>query len=144
MNGIISRPISALVIHHSASPLSTKIEDIRRWHQDRKFETIGYHYVITSDGVLHRGRDVNRVGAHAAGHNSHTIGLCLVGDNTKEGSKWTIAQRSMLVLYVRWFQTFYPKADILGHRDLPGATTLCPGLDVRPLLIQLGALPEEI
>jgi hypothetical protein len=28
----------------------------------------------------------------------------------------------------------YPGAIVLGHFDLPGTATLCPGLDVRKLL----------
>lgn len=136
----LSRSVNLLVIHHSASSLKTRKEDIEKWHKDRGMDGIGYHHVMTADGVLHTGRDMARAGAHAAGHNTHSVGICLVGDNTKEGSGWTTAQKNSLANYVRWFRKFFPEADVLGHRDLLGAKTLCPGLDVRALLVELGAL----
>lgn len=136
----LSRSVNLLVIHHSASARNVDVETIAGWHHERGFSAIGYHHVLTGDGIVHPGRDLARAGAHAAGHNTHSIGLCVVGDNTKPSQEWTTAQRNTLVLYVRWFRTFFPAADVFGHRDLPGANTLCPGLDVRALLAELGAL----
>jgi hypothetical protein len=63
-----------------------------------------------------------------------------VGNNTDPEESWTTAQRNGLALFVRWFSRFFPEADVMGHRDLPDAKTLCPGLDVRALLKELGAL----
>ena len=49
------RQITHLVIHHSASPLSTTFYDILGWHTDPNkvggpFDDIGYHGVILSSG----------------------------------------------------------------------------------------------
>jgi hypothetical protein len=34
-----------------------------------------------------------------------------------------------------WFlEALFPGAVVLGHRDMTGTATLCPGLDVRELL----------
>lgn len=139
---LLSRMINLLVIHHSASRPQTTLEEIDQWHRARQINGVGYHHVIRADGVLQRGRPLSVPGAHAAGHNTHSIGLCVTGDNTREEWAWTTAQKNQLANYVRWFREFFPDAAILGHRDLPGAKTVCPGLDVRKLLNELGAMGD--
>ena len=129
-----SRAIDLLVIHHTASPRTASVEEIARWHARRGMKGIGYHHVIGADGVLRPGRELERPGAHARGYNLHSIGLCVVGDNTRPEHAWQDAQIESLLLYVQWFRTFFPRALVLGHRDLAGASTRCPGLDVSKLL----------
>ena len=71
-----------IIIHHSLSTFgSAKI--IKKWHLERGFADIGYHYVITKDGKLQKGRDLELQGAHARGKNETSIGICLVGDFSK-------------------------------------------------------------
>src|SRR5262245_30992536 len=134
----LSRPIDLLVIHHSASPRETTLEEIDAWHRARGLDGIGYHHVIGADGALRVGRPLARAGAHAAGHNAHSIGLCVTGDNTREDRAWSQVQRDALALYVRWFRTFFPEAGVLGHRDCAAARTLCPGLAVGRILGERG------
>jgi N-acetylmuramoyl-L-alanine amidase len=134
----LSRPIDLLVIHHSASPRETTLEQIDAWHRERGMDGIGYHHVIGADGALRAGRPLARAGAHAAGHNAYSIGLCVTGDNTREDRAWSGVQREALAHYVRWFRTFFPEARVLGHRDCAEARTLCPGLVVDRLLDEPG------
>jgi len=68
-----------IVIHHSASPAWTTVDDIDRWHKERGWDGVGYHYVIHHDGTVHEGRSLSKQGAHARGRNSTHIGICLVG-----------------------------------------------------------------
>ena len=44
------RQINKIVVHHSASKQSTTRDQIDRWHKDRGWSGVGYHYVIESDG----------------------------------------------------------------------------------------------
>lgn len=134
----LSRPVNLLAIHHSASPLSTTVAEIEVWHRKKGWNGIGYHHIVTADGLLHAGRPLDVAGAHVEGHNAHSVGLCLVGDNTKPEAQWTAAQRRVLAEYVYWFRVFHPNAEIAGHGEVPGAATLCPGLKVRDLLSALG------
>ena len=70
------RTINKLYIHHSESPDTTTINDIRRWHvQENKWSDIGYHYVLTPNGTLEQGRPVDKVGAHVKDDNLTSIGL---------------------------------------------------------------------
>lgn len=68
-----------IILHHSATDGGT-FESIRRYHMEHNgWRDIGYHYLITKDGVLHKGREENATGAHTKGENTKSIGICLVG-----------------------------------------------------------------
>lgn len=68
-----------LIIHCSDSPHSHHGRDeIDRWHKERGWSGIGYHWVIERSGELKEGRKESQTGAHTLGHNKE-IGLCLCG-----------------------------------------------------------------
>lgn len=73
--------IKKIIIHCSASdaPEHDSIEVIREWHKRNGWKDIGYHYVITKDGEVFKGRDEMVMGAHCIGHNKDSIGICLTG-----------------------------------------------------------------
>ena len=70
-----------IVVHCSATRPQMDIgaNTIREWHISRGFNNVGYALVIRRNGLLEIGPDLDDVGAHVAGHNSKSIGLCLVG-----------------------------------------------------------------
>ena len=133
------RRISDIVIHQSASPRSATASLIDQWHRERGWTGIGYHLVIEGDGRLARGRKLERVGAHCRRSNLHSIGICVVGDNAKPSCEWVSAQIVTLRSIVAVLSALLPDAQVRGHRDMPYASTVCPGLDVRELL-GLGAI----
>ena len=131
--------VKELIVHHSASPLSTRFRDIVAWHtkpkpQGRGWPMVGYHRIILADGSIREGRPLNVRGAHAP-PNKGRIGICLVGDNTKAGQKWTRQQKATLRRFCQAARVLYPQLRIVGHRDVmrPGYTE-CPGLSVADLL----------
>ena len=46
------RTINEIIVHCTATPdgKDYTVEDITRWHKERGFKTIGYHYVVYRDG----------------------------------------------------------------------------------------------
>jgi len=128
------RHINHIVIHHSASPLSTTIADINEWHRSRGWSGVGYHFVCESSGEMKLSRSIGKVGAHVKGSNRNSIGICLVGDNTQPEQRWREIQIETLKNWISVLTVIFPEAHVCGHRDMPNATTECPGLDVRPLL----------
>jgi N-acetylmuramoyl-L-alanine amidase len=76
-------------IHCSDTPDDREVDiaDITRWHKERGFATIGYHFVIKRSGKIQSGRPVLDLGAHVEHHNKDNIGICLVGRH-----KFTLAQ----------------------------------------------------
>lgn len=131
---ISSRKITEIIIHCSATMPHMNIgaKEIDTWHRARGWSGIGYHGVIRRDGKFEQGRDVNVVGAHAVGHNSYSIGICLVGglgDDNRPAPDFTKAQWATLKRLVNQLQEQYPEAKVIGHRDT-GALKACPSFDV--------------
>jgi len=120
------RKIKAIVIHCSDTPAKMNIgaEEIDRWHRERGWKGIGYHYVIRRDGDIEDGRPVEKRGAHVAGHNNNTIGICLVGRKTFTKEQW-----AALTTLVIQLQSIY-KCTVRGHRDYTRMKS-CPNFDVR-------------
>lgn len=126
------RNINLIIVHCSATPegRDVSVADIDRWHRERGFDGIGYHYVVYIDGSVHEGRPLNKVGTHCKGHNAHSIGICYVGGvdlNGKPKDTRTLAQKDALVNLLMRLKRRFPKAVIRGHRDF--AAKACPSFD---------------
>ncbi len=127
------RKINRIIVHCTATPAGrhVTVADIDRWHRQRGFAGIGYHYVIYLDGSVHEGRPVSRQGAHCSGYNATSIGVCYVGgvaaDCRTPLDTRTPAQRSSLVDLLRRLKTLYPGATIHSHGDF--APKACPSFD---------------
>ena len=117
------RTITLIIIHCSATKAGQcySFEQCRRDHMRRGWKDIGYHYYITRDGAVHKGRALERVGAHCKGHNKNSIGVCYEGGLDMAGNAAdtrTKAQcRSMRRLLEELHERF-PDAIVMGHRDL--------------------------
>ena len=116
------REIDDIIIHCTATRKNRHhtVEEIRKWHLQRGFDDIGYHYVIYLDGTVHIGRPVEIVGAHAYGHNQHSIGICYVGGLDRRGrpaNTLNRAQERSLVTLIRVLQSLFPQAGLHGHNE---------------------------
>ena len=129
------RQIGRVIIHCSATRPSQDIgaETITAWHLANGWNTIGYHWVIRRGGDVERGRPESIAGAHVAGHNQDSIGICLIGGVSERGvpeSNYTRAQWAALESLVRDIIGRYPGAKVSGHRDWTDAKA-CPCFDAR-------------
>ena len=138
------RTINEIIIHCSATPEGKDytVDDIDRWHRQRKFDGIGYHYVIYRDGSLHLGRSVERNGAHCTNHNANSIGICYIGGCAADGKTAkdtrTAAQKRALLSLVKELKHQYPNATIHGHREF--AAKACPSFDVQKWIKDMGLI----
>lgn len=129
------RKITEIIVHCSATPEGKDftVADITRWHKQRGFRTIGYHYVIYRDGSVHTGRQEGEIGAHCVGHNAVSIGICYIGGLAADGKTpkdtRTKEQHEALLMLLRHLRAKYPSAKIYGHRDF--AAKACPSFDAR-------------
>lgn len=115
--------------------MADKVAEIRRWHvQERKWKDIGYHYLIDRNGVLALGRPVEQVGAHVQGHNTGTIGICLIGghgsaETDKFSDNFTATQDTVLRVLLNDLKRQHPGiVKISGHNQY--AAKACPGFNV--------------
>ncbi|MBI1362717.1 MAG: hypothetical protein GC134_01930 [Proteobacteria bacterium] len=86
------RPITHHIIHCSDSTFGD-VKTIRGWHLQRGFHDVGYHFVIRTDGEIEVGRLLTEVGAHVEGHNSTSIGTCLIGKTDFTGAQFKALRR---------------------------------------------------
>lgn len=126
-------PISQIILHCTATPAGRDLHvaDITRYHRMRGFETIGYHYLITLNGEIEKGRDESYVGAHCLGHNAQAIGVAYVGGLGGDGraaDTRTQAQKRALLELIDDLRRRYPGASVHGHREF--AAKECPCFDV--------------
>lgn len=107
--------------------------EIDRWHRQRGWLGIGYHYVIRRNGTTEKGREDDRPGAHTRGHNKHSIGVCLVGgvadDKVTAEANFTEAQMVALWGLLHALQAHHPNAAVWGHRNFTKSKE-CPSFDV--------------
>jgi len=132
-----SRKWKYIIIHHSATDEGDALS-INGMHHRRGFKGLGYHFVI-NNGSTHGKIDgqieasvrwiKQQDGAHckASGMNHQGIGICLVGNFSKE--RVSSSQMDSLVYLVNTLKKYYkiPAGRILGHGQVPGARTECPG-----------------
>lgn len=128
------RKITEIIVHCTATKEGQEISvaDVDRWHRERGFAGIGYHFLIYLDGSIHNGRPINKAGAHCVGHNANSIGICYVGGLDKNGKPKdtrTQAQKVALLTLLKRLKALYPLATIHGHREF--ANKACPCFDAR-------------
>lgn len=150
--------VNGAVVHHTAgsnnytaAQVPSIIRGIYTYHaQSRGWGDIGYNFLVDKFGRIWEGRagGVERaiVGAHAAGVNSHTFGLSLMG-NYDQASVPAAAMDAMSRLLAWKLSLHGVRANgtasidgrtlpaVVGHRDV--GQTACPGANLYPRLGEL-------
>ena len=124
------RKINEIIVHCSATYPDQKctVDDIRKWHKERGFYDIGYHFVIYKDGTIINGRKLTLVGAHCSGHNARTIGICYVGGLDDKGyptDTRTPEQKEALKSLINSLCNLYPITRITGHNQYSNKSCPC-------------------
>lgn len=106
---------------------------IDKWHREKGWMGIGYHYVIRRSGDIETGRDLSRSGAHTKGENANSIGVCLAGgmNDEKNGPalNFTDEQYKSLRKLIDELKQEFPDATIHGHYEF--ARKSCPNFKAR-------------
>lgn len=129
------RPVSHIIIHCSATPEGRDVTaaTIRQWHKAKGWRDIGYHYIIRLDGTIEEGRALDQPGAHCAGHNADSIGICYIGglaaDCKTPKDTRTAKQKASLISLIKQLLQQFPTATIHGHNEF--AAKACPSFNVQ-------------
>ena len=129
------RKITKIIVHCSATleGRDYTVADIDRWHKQRGWKGIGYHYVIYRDGSIHTGRKIEEIGAHCTGQNADSIGICYIGGVATDGKTpkdtRTPAQKAALRSLINELKAKFPGITVHGHREF--ANKACPCFDVK-------------
>lgn len=146
-------PWQWIVIHHSGYRSGdTASIDASHVH-DRKWDGIGYHFVVGNGSPMPRGRvdatwrwKAQQHGAHAgsgaqqSAYNRDGIGICLIGNYDEQTLDAVVERRltELCAVLVERCPALSPSR-IVGHRDVPGKETACPGraIDIGRLRFQV-------
>ena len=117
-----SRVMNTIVIHCSATKENKDYSsvDIKKWHLQRGVNDIGYHFIIKLDGTIEIGRSLDKVGAHVAGNNTGSIGICYIGGLDSKGKSKdtrTDEQKESLLNLINLLKKNINIKEIKGHRD---------------------------
>lgn len=117
------RFINLIVVHCSATRCDRSYteHDLTTDHLCRGFSSAGYHFYIRKNGDIKSLRPVDKIGAHAKGYNTHSIGICYEGGLDERGrpaDTRTPFQRHALRVLVMLLLRDYPGSRLCGHRDL--------------------------
>ena len=148
------RKITEIIIHCSATwrgwmgnnTTSEKVAEIRDWHvRDNGWSDIGYHFLIDRDGAVAEGRPLDRAGAHVVGHNTGTIGVCLIGGHGSTETDafhdhFNVGQNHSLKVLLAKLQARFGTLKITGHNQY--AAKACPGFSVPEWLATDGDTQE--
>nr|WP_296029450.1 N-acetylmuramoyl-L-alanine amidase [uncultured Dorea sp.] len=122
-NSMTNRSTTNRMILHHAEASHCTAEDIHRWHLNNGWAGAGYHFLVRKDGSIYRLRPENKVGAHAQGANSDSIGICFEGSYmTETMPQAQINAGKELVAYLK---KKYNISKVQAHRDV--CSTSCPG-----------------
>jgi len=140
---IKKREIKKVIIHCSDSEFGDAAL-IDRWHKERGWKGIGYHFVILNgcrkatatgfqpykkedDGLIQQGRTVEEVGAHCEGQNHDSIGICLIGREHFSAKQLYVSLPNLIR------DLFYGygivSGQIFGHYEFNPQKT-CPNIDM--------------
>lgn len=118
--------ITTLAIHHTAAPGTQLVDVIARYHVEHNdWPGIGYHYVISAHGEIFQTNRLESVSYHAGDNNQNTVGIALQGDFTQWMPPRIQLEAARFLVSELCAQ--FVELDILGHRELHGTQTTCPG-----------------
>ena len=132
------RTIKYIVVHCTATPPETTIESIKNyWKQNLGWRNPGYHYIIKRNGDIVNLFPEDKVSNGVKGYNKNSVHISYIGGvdkNNKPIDNRTDAQIHSMFNKLVELSEKYPNATILGHRDFPGVTKMCPSFDVKEWL----------
>ena len=117
------RRIDNIVIHCTAGPQSQTPAQIIAYHRKTlRWSAPGYHYIIAPDGSVTAAWPEEQVANGVKGHNANSLHIAYIGGvdaTTGRGlDNRTAAQKGALRKLLAELRGRYPKARILGHRDI--------------------------
>ena len=119
-----------LVVHCSATRCNRNfsVERLIETGKER-FGQASYHYYVRRNGSIIPILPESVRGVHAAGYNHCSIAVCYEGGLDEHGDAAdtrTELQKHALYELLKQLREDYPRARIVGHRELPGVHKACP------------------
>lgn len=120
--------ITQLVIHHSAAPTGVDAAQLAQYQvSTRGWPGIGCHFLVAADGSIDQTNELETVVYHTTGQDANSVGIMFAGDFSDMPP--TPRQLDRGAHLVAWLgqELKIPNSRIVGHDELPGQSTTCPG-----------------
>lgn len=117
----MTRVIKRIFVHCTATSQDTSVESIQKGWKRLQWKSPGYHYIIKADGAIVTLQGEDKSANGVKGYNATSIHLAYIGGVDIQGSavdNRTDAQKKSIRHLLRQLRMRYPKAVILGHRDI--------------------------
>ena len=115
------RTIERIFVHCTAGSQKQTIEDLKAEFKAKGWEHPGYNYVIMPSGRIEQMLPEEEVSNGVRGYNSTSINVAYIGGIDRNGKaidNRTSEQKKSLVDLLKQLRERYPKARIMGHRDI--------------------------
>ena len=136
------RHIDSIYIHCTATRAewwadrrsSDKAAECKRWHIDRGWSDVGYHYFVDRDGTITEGRPIEKTPAAQKGHNTGSVAISLWGGHGSDQDdkfldNFTPEQDRALRKLIAQLRMEYPSIKrVRGHNEV--SAKMCPGFRV--------------
>ncbi len=145
------RRVTKVYLHCSAhdGEKTDNAATMDRWHKDRGWRGIGYHFFIRFDGTIEHGRSITRIPAAQARHNRGSIAICCHGGQNSKPDAFTEDQfDSLRKICTDIDKAYKGKITFHGHKEV--SAKACPVYDYKSILgldkngyLKKGAVSED-
>lgn len=115
------RTIERIFVHCTAGIQKQTIEDLKAEFKAKGWKHSGYHYAVMPSGRIEQMLPEEEISNGVQGYNSTSINVAYIGGidrNGKAVDNRTSEQKKSLVELLKQLRERYPKARIMGHRDI--------------------------
>jgi len=112
------REVTLIVVHCTGAPQNQSVETIKFfWKNTLGWKSPGYHKLIEANGNIVTLATPDQITNGVKGYNSKAYHISYIGGQGGKDNR-TIEQKCALEHEVREAKKLFPKAKIVGHRDL--------------------------
>ena len=130
LNPLNHDAVKWIVVHCSATRSNQDFSEEKLINTGvEKFGQASYHYYVRRNGDIVPILPESVRGVHAVGYNHCSIAVCYEGGLNEQGvatDTRTELQKHALYALLKQLRRDYPKARIIGHRELPHVAKKCP------------------
>lgn len=133
------RHIDSIYVHCTATRAewwadrrsSEKAAECKRWHIQRGWSDVGYHYFVDRDGTITEGRPIEKTPAAQKGHNTGSVAISLWGghggnQDDKFEDHFTPEQDRALRKLIAQLRMEYPAIKrVRGHNEVSAKQCPC-------------------
>ena len=115
------RTIKRIFVHCTATTATATVGSITAAFSQRGWRNPGYHYLISADGTVTQLLGDSGIANGVKGYNRTAIHVAYIGGIDSKGQpidSRTPSQKQALTTLLTTLRQRYPKAQIMGHRDI--------------------------